>query len=61
VEEIIIDIDERGNVRIEGKGFSGPDCVKFTEELENALGTVEKRELKPEYRHSAPLLRKARA
>lgn len=59
--EFIIDIDETGNVRVEGKGISGPECVKLTEDLEKALGDVEKKTLKPDYRLTTPVLRKAGA
>ena len=38
MEEIICEIDERGNVVFEGKGFVGADCIKETAALEAALG-----------------------
>lgn len=57
--EIIIDIDEHGNATIEGKGFVGEDCVKLTKELEEALGVVENRRFKPEYRLKAGIKRPA--
>lgn len=50
MEEITIDIDERGNVTVEGHGISGPDCKKLTEGIEKALGVATKTELKAEYR-----------
>lgn len=59
--EIIIDIDERGNVRVEGKDISGPDCKALTKEIEDAIGVVEKVELKPEYRRARTVLRKTSA
>lgn len=49
MEEIIIDIDESGNVQVEGKGIVGEDCVKLTKDIEEALGEVTGRKLKPEY------------
>ena len=48
-EEIVIDIDAKGNVTVEGKGFSGPECKTLTKDLEAALGKVEKTVTKPEY------------
>jgi hypothetical protein len=53
-EEIVIDIDPQGNVTVEGKGFAGADCVKLTAALEEALGDVEERRLKPEYHQTRP-------
>lgn len=61
MQEVIIDIDERGNVTVEGKGFTGNECTALTKEIEQALGDVEKRTLKPEYRMSKQVLRKAGA
>lgn len=48
-QEIWIDIDDKGNVTVEGKGFEGADCEAATRELEAAVGDVEKRMKKPEY------------
>lgn len=47
MEEIIVEIDENGDARIEGKGFVGEDCL-ITKVLEDALGPVAKRMMKPE-------------
>lgn len=52
MERIVIDIDEKGNVRIEGEGFAGTDCTKLTKAIEEALGEVTERKLKPEYRQT---------
>ena len=59
--EIYIEIDDEGNVTVEGKGFKGPECEMFTKELEHALGTIEKKTYKPEYKAAPPLMRKAGA
>lgn len=45
--EVVIAPD--GSSRIEGHGFTGPDCEKATEFLERALGKVGKRRRKAEY------------
>lgn len=37
-KQIIIDVDENGNCSIEGKGFKGPECEKFIEEISSAIG-----------------------
>ena len=60
-EEIVIDIDTDGNVTVEGKGFVGTECTALTKEIEAALGTVERRNLKPEYRQTKVVLKKAGA
>lgn len=52
MKEMLFEIDERGNVRFEGKGFEGAECLQLTQEIEDALGEVQKRELKPEYRQA---------
>jgi len=37
-KHIIVEIDEHGNCSVEGKGFKGPECDKFLEEVSNAIG-----------------------
>jgi len=61
MEQIVIDIDEAGNVRIEGKGIVGPDCESLTADLESSLGTVESHVRKPEFRQARKVVRKAGA
>lgn len=34
--EVVVDKD--GGIKIEGKGFSGPECLKATKALEDAIG-----------------------
>lgn len=60
MKQIIIDIDEQGNVSVEGKGFKGPECRQMTAAIEESLGTVENVTLKPEYRMT-PTVRKVTA
>lgn len=51
MKEIVLEIDETGEqIKIEGHGMVGPECTQLTAVLEEALGDVTKRELKPEYR-----------
>lgn len=52
IEEIVIDFDEDGNPTIEGKGFVGTDCKKFTEALESDLGVTTSVVEKPEMRQT---------
>lgn len=46
---IIVELFENGEVMIQGKGFEGPECEVYTEELERELGVVEKRKRTPEF------------
>jgi hypothetical protein len=46
MEQIIVEI-EKGTVKIEAHGFHGPVCLDATRGLEEALGNVENRSLKP--------------
>lgn len=39
-QELEITIDDDGNVTIKVVGVSGPECLKLTKEIEEALGTV---------------------
>jgi hypothetical protein len=61
MEEIVIMIEENGSVVIEGVNFKDAECTKLTHEIEQALGTVTKRNLKPEHRHGKTVLKKAGA
>lgn len=44
MQEVIIDIDEVGNVTVDASksGFDGPECQALTAEIEAALGVVSK-------------------
>ena len=57
-QEITIDIDVNGDVKVEGRGIVGADCVTLTKDLELALGNVKKKTLKPDYRRRPEVLRK---
>jgi hypothetical protein len=61
MQEVIIEIDERGNATIEAKGFEGAECKLLTKAIEDALGDVEKVVEKPEFRRARPVVRKAGA
>jgi len=49
-KKIIVEIDENGNCSLDGKGFSGPECGKFLNEVEKAIGktisTTDKAEMR---------------
>ena len=46
--EIEVTIKPGGATTIEGKGFKGSECLKETASLEEALGKVGGRRMKPE-------------
>ena len=52
IEEIVIEFDKDGNPTIEGVGFVGTDCKKFTEALEADLGVTTSVVEKPEMRET---------
>jgi len=47
--EIQFKIDDEGNVSIEVKGVSGPECERITREIEEAIGIVSTRDRTSEY------------
>jgi len=53
MKTIRIDIAGDGTVAIDAAGFSGPDCEQATKFLEEALGDIRERTLKPEHRRRA--------
>jgi hypothetical protein len=50
--EILVTVNQDGSSEIEVVGGNGKNCLKETEALEEALGKVENRNFKPEYRNS---------
>jgi len=49
MQEIVIDFEVTGEVRMEGKGFQGKSCDEAMGRFEKALGVVSNRKNKPEY------------
>jgi hypothetical protein len=47
--EIQFSIDDEGNVSIQVKGVSGPECERITREIEEAIGVVSHRERTSEF------------
>ncbi len=58
MEQINVDIGPDGAVKIDAVGFSGSDCETATRFLEDALGVVDVRRHKPEYRQGRVVGRK---
>lgn len=46
-KQIVVDIDDSGEVRIESKGFKGPTCLEETQFLKDLLGQELSRYLTP--------------
>ncbi len=49
MKEIVIDISDEGEVRLETKGFEGKACVEETEFLKTLLGKETFQKLTPAY------------
>jgi len=45
---ITIDFDPKGGSKIEAHGFADNTCLKATKSVEEALGVLDTRDLKPE-------------
>lgn len=52
-QNVIIKIDVKGKVYIEVDGVKGKKCLLITKEIEDILGIVEERKLKPEFNDEA--------
>ncbi|AGY57982.1 DUF2997 domain-containing protein [Gloeobacter kilaueensis] len=50
--EIVIEIAPDGSVNLEALNFEGTACTETTAAYEQALGKVEARQFKPEYRRT---------
>jgi len=61
MKELKITIDKFGRVSIDASGFIGKECIKETEDLEKALGTVKERKFKPEYNKKVKITPRQRA
>jgi hypothetical protein len=49
MQELEITIDRNGRVQVAARGIRGEGCLGMTKNIENAVGTVEKREYTAEY------------
>jgi hypothetical protein len=49
MQELEISIDKEGRVQVQVRGAKGDECLAVTKDLENAIGIVSERTLKPEY------------
>lgn len=46
----IIDVKPNGEIEVKPQGYSGPECLKATREIERDLGEVESRDKTADYR-----------
>jgi Protein of unknown function (DUF2997) len=53
MQELEITIDIEGKVEVKVRGMHGQECLKTTENIENALGDVQERAFLPEYYEQA--------
>lgn len=49
MQELEITIDKEGRVQVRVRGVQGTGCLTTTENIENALGDVQNRDLLSEY------------
>ena len=49
MKEIVLDITDEGEIRIETRGFKGKSCVTESQFLKDLLGTETERSLTPTY------------
>ena len=49
MKEIILDISNEGEIKIETKGFKGKSCIAESQFLKDLLGTETERSLTPTY------------
>ena len=52
-KQVVIDVKPDGEVIVDAQGFEGLECEQATKAIEQALGTVDNRQRKPEY-HRRP-------
>lgn len=58
MQELEITIDKEGRVQVRVRGMHGPECLTTTENIENALGEVQNRDLLSEY-YEQPVIQSA--
>ena len=49
MKEIVIDVSNEGEIRIQTKGFTGKSCVSESQFIKDVLGKETARELTPTY------------
>ena len=49
MKEIVIDISDDGQIKIETKGFTGKSCIEESQFIKEVLGSETARQLTPTY------------
>lgn len=49
MQEVIVNVDPEGGVKVEAKGVHGSSCQSLTKSLEDAVGRTTADQKKPEY------------
>ena len=55
MKEIIIDVSQEGEVKIETRGFAGKSCVTEAQYIKDVLGKETARQLTPAYYQKEPV------
>ncbi len=58
MKEIILDISNEGEIKIETRGFKGKTCITESQFLKDLLGTETERSLTPTYWEEEKLITK---
>lgn len=58
-EQVIVTVDQNGNVKVGVEGVAGPHCKKVSDAIEKSLGAVTKSEPTADFRKSATQAKKA--
>ena len=58
-QQVIVTVDESGEVRVEAKGVVGSGCSALTKAIEQAIGTTTGDAKKPEFHQQTPNTQKA--
>jgi hypothetical protein len=53
MKEIVVDVSDDGEIRIETRGFTGKRCIVESQFIKDVLGKETKKQLTPTYWHKA--------
>lgn len=59
MQQVIVTVDETGEVKVEARGVKGSGCKALTAAIERAIGDVTGDRKTPEFTQQAPQQRKA--
>lgn len=61
MEQVIVEIDAEGNVKVEAQGVRGSGCAALTKAIEESLGATTADQKKPEFFQAQQQKEQARA